>query len=77
MRRLRAFVGFLYAFVVGDDPLIAVVIVLALAITAVFAGWGAAAWWVMPAAVAAVLTISVLRASPRGPPTDERNRPVG
>ena len=77
MSRLRAFMGFLYDFVVGDDPLIAVVIALALGITAVIAGWGAPAWWVMPAAVVAVLTFSVLRASPRGPPKDERNWPVG
>lgn len=63
MRRLRAFLGFLYEFVVGDDPLIAVVIVFALAVTAVIAGSGAAAWWVMPAAVLAVLSFSVLRAS--------------
>lgn len=77
MRHLRAFLGFLYDFVVGDDPLIALVIALALGITAVIAGSGAAAWWVMPAAVLAVLTFSVLRASPRGPPKNERNRPVG
>jgi hypothetical protein len=74
MSRLRAFLGFLYDFVVGDDPLIALVIALALAITAVVAGSGAAAWWVMPAAVLAVLTFSVLRASPRGLPKGEANR---
>jgi hypothetical protein len=67
MRRLRAFLSFLYDFVVGDDPLIAVVIALALALTALIAGSGAAAWWVMPAAVLAVLTVSVLRTSRRRP----------
>jgi hypothetical protein len=74
MSRLRALLGFLYEFVIGDDPLIAVVIAFALAITAVIAGSGAAAWWVMPAAVLAVLTFSVLRASPRRPPRSEPNR---
>ena len=73
MRRLRAFLGFLYDFVVGDDPLIAVVIVLALAVTAVIAGSGAPVWWVMPAAVLGALTFSVLRASSRGALKSEPN----
>jgi hypothetical protein len=68
MRRLRPFGAFLYDFVVGDDPLVALVVVFSLGITALIAGSGAAAWWVMPAAVVAVLTFSVLRASRRRPP---------
>lgn len=68
MRRLRGFLGFLYDFIVGDDPLVTLVIVLALALTAVIAGSGNQAWWVMPTAVLAALTISVLRASHREPP---------
>jgi hypothetical protein len=63
MTRLRAFLRFLYDFVVGDDPLIAVAIVLALAATAVLAGAGVAAWWLLPCAVAAVLGVSLLRAT--------------
>jgi hypothetical protein len=74
MRRLRPFLGFLYDFVVGDDPLIAVVIVLGLALTAAIAGSGAAVWWVMPAAVLAALTFSVLRASRRGARKSEPDR---
>ena len=74
MSRMRAFVAFLYQFIIGDDPLIAVAVALALAITAVVAGSGAAAWWVMPAAVPAVLTFSVLRASHRGAPEGETKR---
>ena len=74
MSRLRAFLGFLCDFIVGDDPLVALVIVLSLGITALIAGSGAAAWWVMPAAVVAVLTFSVLRASRRGPPEAGSNR---
>jgi hypothetical protein len=63
MNRLRALLMFLYDFVVGDDPLIAVVVVLALAITAVLAGSGVAGWWVTPLAVVSVLAGSLLRAS--------------
>jgi hypothetical protein len=74
MRRMRAFLAFLYEFVVGDDPLIAVVIILALAITAVIAGSGAAVWWVMPAAVVVALSFSVLRASSRGASKSEPDR---
>lgn len=74
MSRVRAFLAFLYDFVVGDDPLIAVVIVLALAITAVIAGSGAPVWWVMPAAVLAALTFSVLRASHGDTSKSEPNR---
>jgi len=74
MRRSRAALGFLYDFVVGDDPLIAVVIVIALAINAVIAGSGTPVWWVMPAAVLAALTFSVLRASARGASKSEPNR---
>lgn len=68
MNRLRAFVAFLYDFVVGDDPTIALVVAVALAVTAVIADAGAPAWWVMPAAVLAVLTLSLLRASRSGAP---------
>jgi hypothetical protein len=72
MSRLRVFLDFLYDFVVGDDPVIAVVIVFALAGTAVVAGSGAAAWWMMPTAALAALTFSVLRASPRVDPRADR-----
>lgn len=63
MKRVGAFFAFLYAFVVGDDPLIAFVVVVALGITAAIAAAGVAAWWVLPIAVVAVLTYSVARAS--------------
>jgi hypothetical protein len=68
MSRLRSFGASLYEFIVGEDPLIAGLIIVFLAITALIAGVGAPAWWVMPAAVPAVLTVSVLRGSRRGPP---------
>ena len=63
MRRLTAFARFLYDFVIGDDPVIAAVVVVALAVTAVIAGSGIAAWWVMPLAVIGVLAFSVQRAT--------------
>jgi hypothetical protein len=61
MSRIRAFAAFLYDFVVGEDPAIAIVVVLALGATALIASGGVAAWWVLPAAVVAVLGVSLLR----------------
>ena len=46
MSRIRAFGAFLYDFVIGDDPMIAALIVLALAVTALIASTGTAAWWI-------------------------------
>ena len=66
MSRLRGFAAFLYDFIIGDDPVIAVVVVLALGVTAVVAASGVAAWWVMPIAVVAVLAVSVQRAADHG-----------
>lgn len=63
MTRLRAVGAFLYDFVVGEDPIIAVVVTIGLAITATIARAGIAAWWVLPATVFAVLTVSLHRAS--------------
>jgi hypothetical protein len=60
MRRTRAFAAFLYDFVVGDDPTLAATVVAALAVTAALADV-VSAWWVMPAAVALALGVSVSR----------------
>jgi hypothetical protein len=49
-------------FVVGDDWVTAVGVVLALAVTAAVAGAGANGWWVMPPAVVALLALSLRRA---------------
>jgi hydrogenase/urease accessory protein HupE len=65
MRRLRAFGRFWWDFVVGDDPLTAAAVVLAIGLTAALAAAGVAAWWLMPLAVAAVLTVSLRRAARR------------
>ena len=52
-----------WEFVVGDDPFTALGVVLALGATALIAGAGAAAWWVMPLAVVVLLGLSVRRAA--------------
>lgn len=63
MRRLRAFAAFLYDFVVGDDWRVAVGVAVALGVTAVAAGAGLAAWWIMPVATVALLGASLWRAA--------------
>jgi hypothetical protein len=63
MSWLRTIPAFLYDFVIGDDPLIAAVVVVTLGLTAAIAGAGVSAWWVLPAAVVAVLSFSLHRAT--------------
>lgn len=65
MRRLRAFGRFWLDFVVGDDPVTAAGIVLAIALTAALEAAGVSAWWLMPLAVAAVLALSLRREARR------------
>lgn len=63
MSRFRAFGAFLYDFVIGDDPMIAALTVVALAVTALIASTGTAAWWITPPAVIATLAFSLHRAT--------------
>jgi hypothetical protein len=63
MRRIRAFGHFWWDFVVGDDWRSAAGVVAALGLTAALAHSGVTAWWLMPAAVAAVLWLSLQRAA--------------
>ena len=64
MQRLRAFAAFWYDFVVGDDWRVAVVVVAALALTAVLVHVaGVNAWWLLPACVVAALGWSLRRAT--------------
>ena len=78
MSLLRGFRGFIYEFIVGDDPLLAGAAVLALGITAALAASGAEAWWVTPVVVLVVLSISVLRgARPDLSESDGPGPPVG
>ena len=61
MNRLKAFAGFWYEFIVGDDWRVAVAVVAALAITSGIARTAVPAWWVLPATVAILLPLSLWR----------------
>jgi hypothetical protein len=60
--RVRSLLGFGVEFLVGDDWVSAVGIVLGLSLTAVLADSGPA-WWVMPLIVPLLLGFSVWRAA--------------
>jgi hypothetical protein len=66
MNRLEALARFIWDFVVGDDWRIAVVVIVGLGVTAIVAGAGAAAWWILPLATVAVLGLSVWGAARSG-----------
>lgn len=60
---LRRFGVFWYDFVVGDDWRVAVGVVVALAVTYVLStATSVPSWWVLPVAVAILLTLSLRRA---------------
>jgi hypothetical protein len=63
--RVRAFGAFWYDFVVGDDWRVAVSVIVALAVTYGVSRTSIPAWWVLPAAVALVLPVSLWRARRR------------
>ncbi len=63
MNALRRFGTFWWDFVIGDDWLIALGVVVALGGSAAVAASGAPAWWLLPLAVAALLYVSLLRAA--------------
>jgi hypothetical protein len=60
--RLAAFGRFWWDFVIGDDWLVAVLVVLGIGATAGLAAANVAAWWLLPLAVLAVLWLSLRRA---------------
>lgn len=62
MSRASAFLAGVWEFVVGDDWLTALGVVVALGVTAALAAAELAAWWVMPPAVIALLALSIRRA---------------
>ncbi len=66
MSRLVAVARAVWEFVVGDDPLTALGVVVGLGITAAVAGADLSAWWVMPVAVVLLLVVSLRRAAPPG-----------
>jgi len=63
MTALKRIAASVWDFVVGDDWVTALGVVAALGVTALIAGAGVAAWWVMPAAILLLLASSVRRAS--------------
>ena len=62
MSRLRGFGRFWWEFVIGDDWVVAVLVVVAIGATALLAAASVAAWWLLPLAVLAVLWLSLRRA---------------
>lgn len=64
-RRTSAFVGFWYDFVVGDDWSVAVGVIAALALTYGLSATALPVWWVLPAAVAVMLPLSLWRVARR------------
>jgi hypothetical protein len=61
MKWLKQFGLFWYDFIVGDDWRIAVGVVGAVAIVYLAAHRGFNGWWILPFAVALLLSISVVR----------------
>jgi len=68
VRFVRGFFAFWYDFIVGDDWRVAVVVVVAFAVTALGAHHGLAMWWFMPVVVAVGLSTSVLQVARRNRP---------
>jgi hypothetical protein len=62
MKWLAAFGRFWWDFVVGDDWLAAVLVAIAIGVTAVLAHADITAWWIMPTAVPLILWLSLRRA---------------
>jgi hypothetical protein len=62
-RRIRAFAAFWYDFVVGDDWLIAVGVVIAVALTYALSRAAVPAWWLLPLSLVLLLPLSLWRAA--------------
>jgi hypothetical protein len=69
---VRATLGFLWDFAVGDDWFTALGIALALAATALAARSTSSVWWIMPLAVLVLLALYLWRAvrASRPPPEE-------
>ena len=61
MSALVRFGRFWWDFVVGDDWRVAAGVVVSVAVAAGMTAAGVTAWWVLPAAVAALLSLSLRR----------------
>ncbi len=64
MRHARAFIAFLWDFIVGEDPLLFACVWVGLGTTATVEALGIPSWWLLPVGVLLALAISVLRARP-------------
>jgi hypothetical protein len=64
-RRLRAFLAFLYDFVIGDDWRIAAGVVIGLALTYAVSQTSVPAWWLLPALLVLLLPASLWLATRR------------
>jgi hypothetical protein len=62
-RRVRAFLAFVYDFVIGDDWRIAAGVVAGLAVTYAVSQTSVPSWWVMPALLVVLLPASLWRAT--------------
>ncbi|WP_194918751.1 hypothetical protein [Catenulispora rubra] len=62
MGKLKSFGLFWYDFVIGDDPLVAVLVVAALAGTAALSTHTTASWWLLPVIVTLALAATLARA---------------
>src|SRR5882762_2393698 len=63
--RVRAFLWFWWDFVVGDDWRVAVGLAAAIALTWALERGGVSAWWLLPLAVALLLSGSIRREARR------------
>jgi hypothetical protein len=63
VRRIRAFGAFWYDFVVGDDWVVAVGVVIGLALTYALSRTAVPAWWLLPLVLALLLPFSLWRAA--------------
>jgi hypothetical protein len=64
MAFIQRFVRFWYDFIVGDDPVIAVGVIIAMALTFLLTANDINAWWLLLIGVFAPLASSVFRATP-------------
>lgn len=62
MRYVVSFARFWWHFIVGDDWLVAVGVVIAFGLTGLLAHRGLGAWWLLPPVILGLLSISLHRA---------------
>ena len=63
MSFLKRFIAFWYDFIVGDDWRVALGVAVALTVTYGVSGTSMPAWWILPAAIAILLPLSLLHAT--------------